>query len=146
MRRKTGLFVISTIILVGFLFARQMGWTQDVTGVIVDAKTAREAEALLMTPVCEDAADFKSIRKFDVLRAYPKRAVRRGIEGRVTAMLRVDDTGEVRDVMILENKPVGAFDAAVEREAMKMLYEPAEPACKGKIREADLQVEFKLHD
>ena len=127
-----------------FLIARQLGWTAEVTGYVADAETARREEKLLAMPVCEDAADFRSIRKFDVRRAYPRAAINRGVEGRVKAMLRVDDVGKVRDVMILMDQPADTFGEAVEREASKMIYEPAEPKCHGKIREVDLEVEFKL--
>ena len=150
MRYRRYLFITSTMILVSFLVARQMGWVTvpagDITGVITDAKSAREHDRILAMPVCEDAADFKAIQHFDVLRAYPRRAINRGIEGRVKAMLRVDDAGTVRDVMILSNIPAGQFDTAVEHEALKMKYEPAEQACRGKIRERDLWVDFKLED
>lgn len=146
LRRNAIFFLISTLILVGILIARQMGWMADVTGFVADAKAARAHEELLLIPVCEDPVAFKSIRKFDVLRAYPKRAIRNEVEGRVFAMLRVDDAGKVRDVMVTKSQPAGVFGKAVEREALKMTYEPAEPACRGKIREAELNVEFKLED
>lgn len=144
------LFAISGFILGSYLIAIQLGWVDGpkapVTGYFADAKTAREDEKVMAMPMCEDAADFKSIVKFDITRAYPPSAVRKRIEGRVKAKLRVDDAGKVRDVMVYENLPAGIFDDAVEREAKKMRYEPAEPSCKNTMREANLWVEFKLED
>jgi TonB family protein len=150
LRRRIYLFTASILILVSYLVAQRIGWIEEtkgpITGFIADAKTAREHDKIAKMQVCENAVEPGSVRKLDVLRAYPRRAINRGLEGQVKAKLRVDDTDKVRDVMILDNIPINVFDEAVEREAMKMTYEPAEPACKGKIRIVDLLVEFKLEN
>ena len=43
---------------------------------------------------------------------YPPQARRDGVEGSVRLMLKVDESGAVREVRLMEAEPAGVFDAA----------------------------------
>lgn len=55
---------------------------------------------------------------------YPKRAQTRGIEGYVLLEFTVTNTGAVRDPVVIEAKPLGIFDRAAIRAALKFKYKP----------------------
>lgn len=67
----------------------------------------------------------KKVIEFDVNRAWPQRAKEKGAEGKVIATLQIDSRGEVVGVIVKSASPAGYFESAVEREARKMLFEPA---------------------
>jgi TonB family protein len=145
-KRVWSLFAVSALILSGVLLARYHSPYFDGSRIKIESRVERQHKKIVSLPVCELEEPLKATKPFNIRRAYPNRALDRGVEGRVSALLRIDDQGKVVDVMIIDQKPTGVFDRAVEDVAMKMEYPIAEPACKGKLREADLDVEFKLFD
>jgi len=56
---------------------------------------------------------------------YPRLAQRKGIEGHVTLRLRIDATGRVEDVVVVEGEPPGVFDDAAMQTARRYRFTPA---------------------
>lgn len=61
----------------------------------------------------------------DLSADYPRRARRRGIEGRSTMRLQIDAQGEVTAVEVVASEPAGIFERAARRAARRLHYEPA---------------------
>ena len=55
---------------------------------------------------------------------YPRRALRNGIEGYVIVSFTVTADGSVRDPVVIEAKPEGAFDQAAINAVLKFKYKP----------------------
>jgi len=55
---------------------------------------------------------------------YPRRALRRGIEGYVVVEFTVTKTGKVSDPRVIEADPPGVFDEAAMDAALKFKYRP----------------------
>lgn len=56
--------------------------------------------------------------------AYPPRLLARGVEGYVLLEFVVTETGNVRDPVVIESQPPGAFDRAAIAAALKFKYKP----------------------
>lgn len=56
---------------------------------------------------------------------YPREARRRGTEGYVVVRLRVEPTGRVSDVVVVESEPPGIFDEVAEQTARSYRFSPA---------------------
>lgn len=56
---------------------------------------------------------------------YPILAQRRGVEGYVLVRLRVEATGRVSDVVVVESQPPGIFDDSARQAARRYLFSPA---------------------
>lgn len=95
-------------------------------------------------PSCTEAPRAaQRTRPFNIDRAYPPRAVENGIEGRVTATLSIDASGEVVGVTI-NSSTSSIFDGAVQREARRMRYTPARRNCENIPTTVPLDVQFRL--
>lgn len=55
---------------------------------------------------------------------YPRRALRNGIEGYVVVSFTVATDGRVKDPVVVESKPTGAFDQAAINAVLKFKYKP----------------------
>ena len=55
---------------------------------------------------------------------YPKRAAERGIEGEVILEFTVNETGSVKDPVVIESDPPGIFDRAAIQAVLKFKYRP----------------------
>ena len=56
---------------------------------------------------------------------YPRRALLRGITGRTTLQLTIDETGRVTDMQVVESAPAGVFDHAAGRVGRSLRFRPA---------------------
>lgn len=56
--------------------------------------------------------------------AYPRRAMRRGVEGSVRLAFTITATGSVTDIEVLESEPKGTFDRAAEEALTAWRYRP----------------------
>ena len=56
---------------------------------------------------------------------YPTDAKRKGVEGYVTLSLLINETGDVRQVRVLESEPAGVFDLAAVDAVRQWHFEPA---------------------
>ncbi len=87
--------------------------------VLVGCSPSEKAETL----ACR--VDGPEIRDdFDLERAYPKLAMKRGVEGRVTVEYTVDANGKLESFKVLEANPVGSFENATKREFGRMRWYP----------------------
>ena len=78
---------------------------------------------------------------------YPRRALRRGIEGYVLVEFVVTSEGRVRDPQVIESEPPRTFDRAAINSVLKFLYRPkkvnGEPIEVTGVR---YEVAFELQD
>jgi len=89
-----------------------------------------ETAALVQTP--SDIPDTFTEEQLDAPLAvlnrispvYPKRAKRRGIEGRVRVKFMVDESGSARSVTVVESHPEGLFDENVTGCVKKWRFRP----------------------
>jgi len=72
---------------------------------------------------------------------YPRIASREGIEGKVKALLNIDEDGTVVHVEIVEATPKRIFDEAVRKALMQSKYESF-----GKPYQAEVEVSFTKSD
>jgi len=68
---------------------------------------------------------------------YPRIAKREGIEGKVRALINIDEDGTVVHVDIIEAKPQRIFDEAVRKALMQSKYEAF-----GKPYQGEVEVTF----
>jgi TonB family protein len=85
-----------------------------------------------------------AIRRFNLERAYPEDAIRRGITGQLKIVVKVDEGGNVGDVVVVSAKPQGVFDAAVIAEARRMTFSPARRECKAVAADHEILIRFDL--
>lgn len=55
---------------------------------------------------------------------YPRRALKRGVEGYVILEYTVTKTGTVRNIVVIEAKPANMFDSAAIKSAERYKYKP----------------------
>jgi protein TonB len=77
---------------------------------------------------------------------YPEEAHRRGLEGTLKLMLKIDDLGHVRDVEVVEADYPGVFDAAAVEAFKNARFQPALKDGRPVRYQAFIRVVFKLHD
>ncbi len=75
-------------------------------------------------PVGQDAVSTQPTKKTHVEPDYPKSAKRAQIEGRVILQITIDAEGNVTDVKVLRDAPMGLTEAAV-KAAKQWKYSPA---------------------
>lgn len=86
------------------------------------------------------------MRPFNVERAYPKLALDKEIEGKISMALAINEKGYVTSADIIEAYPSGLFETAATSVAKRMLYYPATNNCKATPSTAKLTVMYKLDD
>lgn len=75
---------------------------------------------------------------------YPPRARLRRTEGAVTVEFVVGEGGEVIDVTVVESRPAGVFDRAVERAVRSWKFQPGEKAGRAVSARVRQRIEFTL--
>lgn len=69
-------------------------------------------------------SDTEMLPLVNVLPVYPSRAASQGIQGWVQVSLTVTETGNVRDVIVVDAEPAGVFDRAAVTAAEKFRFQP----------------------
>jgi TonB family protein len=84
------------------------------------------------TPALTDNAPIQGDRKAINLTSgqflqhhFPRRALRKGIEGSSVVLVRIDASGKVAAAELISSQPEGVFDRAAIRAALQMRYQPA---------------------
>lgn len=75
---------------------------------------------------------------------YPEDARRRGIEGNVKLMLKIDELGRVRSAEVVESHPPGLFDEAALSAFSSARFQPATRDGRPVRYQAYFRVDFKL--
>ncbi|MFW5728375.1 MAG: energy transducer TonB [Spirochaetota bacterium] len=92
----------------------------------------------------EDAVDRAPVPQSKPL-AYPERAKQRGIEGEVVVSVLVTRSGRVEKLRILQSKPPGVFDEAVQNSVPNWTFEPAKYEGEPVQTWGTLTIPFKLN-
>lgn len=77
---------------------------------------------------------------------YPEDARRRGIEGTLKLMVKIDDLGRVQSVEVVESNRPGVFDEAALETFAKARFHPAMKDGRPVRYQAYMRVDFKLED
>jgi len=77
---------------------------------------------------------------------YPFSARRRGIEGYVTVRFLVDRMGKARELTILDAKPPGVFDRAVQKTVPRWRFKPGKKAGRPVDTWVRMTIRFELGD
>lgn len=84
--------------------------------------------------------DIRPIHKVDP--EFPRNAIREGIEkGRVLARVKIDEKGNVTDVMIVSSEPARVFDRSVKEALMEWKFK-----AEGEPYVGEVEVTFTLKD
>jgi protein TonB len=75
---------------------------------------------------------------------YPEAARRRGQEGNLKLMVKIDDLGQVQEVEVIEAQPAGIFEAAAMAAFRNARFQPALVNGRPVRFQAYMRVEFKL--
>lgn len=97
--------------------------------------------------ICNEAPiRARVIRRFDLERAYPENAIRRGISGQLKINVKVNEAGVVADVVVVSADPQGIFEASVIAEARRMTFAPARRDCQATTDDHEIVIRFALGD
>ncbi len=77
---------------------------------------------------------------------YPLEAARRGIEGTVKLLLRVDEYGVVQDVQVMEGEPPGIFDQSAVEAFRTGKFLPARKDGRPVRAQIYIRVRYELDD
>jgi len=75
---------------------------------------------------------------------YPAVAQRRGIEGHVVVRMRVEPSGAVSDVVVVEAEPPGVFDAVAIDTARRYRFRPARRGAEPVRTTVEQRIVFRL--
>ena len=75
---------------------------------------------------------------------YPASARRRGIEGYVVVRMRVDPSGRVTDVVVIDAQPPGVFDESARLAAQSYLFSPARSGGQAVATTLEQRIVFRL--
>lgn len=75
---------------------------------------------------------------------YPLVAQRQGIEGHVVVRLRVEPTGAVSEVVVVEAEPPGVFDAVAVDTARRYRFRPARRGAEAVRTTVEQRIVFRL--
>jgi TonB family protein len=81
---------------------------------------------------------------YDPMPEYPSRARLEGIEGEVSAIIRVGPDGRANGLQIVSAEPIGVFEGAVRRALMQWRYDVASLPTSTKNLAMSYQLHFKL--
>jgi protein TonB len=73
---------------------------------------------------------------------YPRTALERGVEGRVVMSITIMPDGSVRDIVVLNARPQGYFEAAAVRSVQTWRYRPSNMVRRNVI----VHMDFELKD
>lgn len=108
-----------------------------IPGPLAEAGSATTPDAAFDTPPVR-------IGGLDLERFYPRAAKARGITGSSRIRSRIDATGRVLAVEVLESQPPGVFEQAAERLGRAQRYEPAQRAGQAVPAEHESLIEWTL--
>lgn len=86
----------------------------------------------------------KRLRNFNIERAYPKDALDKEIEGKISLHMKVNEKGLVSEVKTSNAMPSGVFEEHAIKVAKFLLFEPAYDNCTPVKAQYDLTIVFKL--
>lgn len=86
----------------------------------------------------------RRLKQFDIVKAYPKQALKENIEGYVEMELYIDRIGEVYDVKILKSSPNGIFENNSMKTAKSMVFVPEYKNCQAIPSSYNLTVKFVM--
>lgn len=93
------------------------------------------------------AADGEYLPIVKVAPQYPRRALRRGVEGHVVLQYTVTPLGAVQDPVVVESEPEGVFDKVAIESALRYKYKPrvidGQPR---EVRNVRTRIVFRLSD
>jgi periplasmic protein TonB len=92
----------------------------------------------------EPATVARPLNGFNVERAYPEKAIRKNIVGRIDLTLKIDQAGQVIDAIVVSATPQGVFEASSVAEAKRMRFVPARLNCAPVASETTINVQFML--
>ncbi|MEX2131440.1 MAG: TonB family protein [Pseudohongiellaceae bacterium] len=93
------------------------------------------------------SAEWESAPLHAPMPGYPLRARQRGIEGYVTAEIKINDTGRVLSTTIMESVPFGTFDQSVLAAVNEYVYCPeVHEGMRGKEKTLQLKFRFSLQE
>jgi periplasmic protein TonB len=75
---------------------------------------------------------------------YPALAQRRGIEGHVTVVMRIDERGRVVDAVIVDADPPGIFDETALRTVRQYRFDPARSGNRPVASRLEQTIRFEL--
>ncbi len=96
------------------------------------------------TPASSGEHDGPAVPRDRPAPRYPEVARRRGIEGHVIVRMRVDETGRVTDVVVVEAEPPRLFDLAAKRAARRYTFQPARSGGKAVATTLEQRILFRL--
>ena len=97
--------------------------------------------------VGEDEIEISVERIFNQAANYPRKALRKGIEGYVVIQFDIDTDGAVLDPYVIESEPAGIFDRAAIKAVRKWLYDtPSYNGVSVKVNNVQVKVSFILAD
>ena len=97
--------------------------------------------------VGEDEIEISVERIFNQTANYPRKALRKGIDGFVVIQFDIDTDGAVLDPYVIESEPAGIFDRAAIKAVRKWLYDtPSYNGVSVKVNNLQLKVSFILAD
>jgi len=97
--------------------------------------------------VGEDEIEISVERIFNQAANYPRKALRKGIEGYVIIQFVIDTDGAVLDPYVIESEPAGIFDRAAIKAVRKWLYDtPSYNGVSVKVNNVQVKVSFILAD
>lgn len=116
-----------------------------------DAPPAANPPALPSMPVMLDT-NWYTVRQLDtqprqlqpVQPVYPPQARRRGVEGAVKLMLKIDENGVVQEIRVEEGEPPGVFDVAALEAFRAARFSPAKINQRPVRAQVYVRVVFRL--
>ena len=90
--------------------------------------------------------DVKSIRQFNMNRAYPRDAENKEIEGKVSLKLFIDNNGNIEKINIIESSPKGVFEKSAIDAAKHMVFLPKTVDCVNYPSDYRLNIFYKMRD
>lgn len=75
---------------------------------------------------------------------YPRAAQRNGIEGYVILRLKIDESGRVKNVLVVDSEPIGVFERSARDAARRFEFVPARIGGKPSATTIEKKIVFKL--
>lgn len=110
------------------------------------AATPKDPNSAPQSPCTEVPTPPRAVRRFNLERAYPESAFRRGLTGEVQLVVKVDELGGIADVIVVSAQPLGVFEDSVVQEARRMTFSPARRNCMNVAGDFETQIRFMLGD
>lgn len=126
-------------------------WSQEPTTDEQEATTPDTLQQILQTEMQEDQFDVLSgfedaLVTLAVTPRYPKKALRKGIDGEVTLAFDIDKHGRAENIAVLTSDPPGIFDEEAVDAMQYWAFAPARLATCGTIEQPAQQTLEFVHD